>query len=141
MDQVQLDTSIGYALKRAQAALRPAMDAELRRYGLSAPQYSCLELLAQRPGISNVDLARGVFVTRQATHQLLAGLRAAGLVTSTGRGRSERFAVTDAGAQRLTKASRAVASIEERMIASLDTTRRERLLADLRACAEGLAAD
>ena len=69
MSQVDLPTSIGYQLKRASAALRAAMDAELRHCDLSVPQYASLELLAQRPGLTNADLARGVFVTRQATHQ------------------------------------------------------------------------
>jgi hypothetical protein len=72
--RVDIDTSIGYALKRTATALRTAMEASLRSLGLSVPQYSCLEILSARPGISNADLARGVFVTRQAMHQLLGGL-------------------------------------------------------------------
>jgi hypothetical protein len=59
MERVDLDTSIGYALKRTATALRVAMEASLRSLGLSVPQYSCLEILNARPGISNADLARG----------------------------------------------------------------------------------
>lgn len=140
MNRVDLDHSVGYALKRAQSALRAAMDLELREHELSVPQYACLELLCQRPGISNAELARGVFVTRQATHQLLAGLRRSGLVDSTGNGRNERISPTADGESRLLAASKAVKAIEERMLAQLSDAQRERLQADLTACAESLAA-
>lgn len=55
------------------------MDARLRADNLTVPQYATRELLAQRPGLSNADLARGVLVSRPATHQLLAGLKEANL--------------------------------------------------------------
>ena len=67
------------------------MEASLRSFGLSVPQYSCLEILDARPGISNADLARGVFVTRQAMHQLLGGLQEAELVSAGGQGRVQRY--------------------------------------------------
>lgn len=138
MSQVDLEDSVGYALKRAVTALRAAMDAELRAHRLSVPQYACLELLAYRPGSSNAELARGAFVSRQAMHQLLGGLRTAELVNGEGQGRSERFAVTPAGARRLAGASQAVAAIQERMLTPLSAPQRKRLHADLSACADAL---
>lgn len=138
--QVEVKTSVGYALKRAAWALRGAMDAELRGLGLGVPQYACLELLHQRPGISNADLARGVFSTRQATHQLLGGLREAGLIEIHGQGRNQRLALTPHGSRVLTEASEAVADIEERMIATLDADGREALRDSLEACVESLTA-
>lgn len=139
MSQVDLDRAVGYALKRAQTALRAAMDAELRGHGLSVPQYACLELLGHQPALSNAELARGAFVTRQAMHQLLGGLRTAGLVNSEGQGRNERLTLTAAGTQRLVGASQAVAAIQEQMLAALTAQQRERLHADLNTCAEALA--
>jgi DNA-binding MarR family transcriptional regulator len=138
VSQVDLDHAVGYALKRAATALRAAMDAELRAHELSVPQYVCLELLAQRPGLSNAELARGAFVSRQAMHQLLGGLRAAGLVAGDGEGRGQRLALTAAGAKRLARASEAVAAVEERMLSSLSAPQRDRLHADLSACADAL---
>lgn len=138
MSQVDVGTSVGYALKRAATALRGAMDAALREHELSVPQYACLELLADRPGLSNAELARGAFVTRQATHQLLGGLRAAGLVTGEGEGRNERLTLTAAGARRLAGASHAVAAVQERMLAPLSAPQRARLHADLTACVDAL---
>ena len=73
--QVDLDRSVGYILKRAQSALHTALETRLRTHGLSVSQYACLELLAQRPDLSQSELARGAFVTRQAMHQLVAGLQ------------------------------------------------------------------
>jgi DNA-binding MarR family transcriptional regulator len=137
---VDVSTSIGYSLKRVTWALRSAMDARLRAFDLTVPQYASLELLAQRPGLSNADLARGVFVTRQATHQLLAGLKQAGLVEVTGSGRDQRLSVTTTGARKLTDASRAIATIERRMLAGLSTADQDALRASLDACAHALTA-
>ncbi|MCZ4517403.1 MarR family transcriptional regulator [Rhodococcus ruber] len=138
MSQVDLDTSIGYALKRATSALRSAMDERLRQLGMTVPQYSSLELLAHRPGLSNAELARGVFVTRQATHQLLAGLTREGLVEIVGSGRAQRLHVTARGVERLERASAAVAEVELTMIASLSEQDRQSLRQSLAACAQAL---
>lgn len=72
---------------------------------------------AQRPGLSNAALARGVFVSRQATHQLLSGLKGSGLVDVHGAGRDQRLALTAHGSTLLAAASKAVAEIEERTAA------------------------
>jgi DNA-binding MarR family transcriptional regulator len=139
MSQVDVSTSIGYALKRTAVALRAAMDAELRESGLSVPQYASLELLADRPGLTNAELARGVFVTRQATHQLLAGLRQTGLIEIRGAGRKQRLVLTELGAERLADASHRVSLIEERMLTALTVEQRAVLYTSLAKCAEALS--
>jgi DNA-binding MarR family transcriptional regulator/predicted RNA-binding protein len=138
MPQVDVDQSVGYALKRAQHALHSAMDGELRGYGLSVSQYACLQILASRPRISNADLARDAFVSRQAMHQLLTGLRATGLVTAVGQGRSQRYALTAEGRTRLRTASSTVAAVEQRMLAALSRAEREQLHRQLSTCATAL---
>ena len=138
MDQVDLDTAVGYVLKRATVALRAAMDAALRDHDLTVPQYSCLEQLAHQPGLTNTELARGTFVSRQAMHQLLATLKSTNLAHGDGGGRHERFTLTDNGAQRLVGASAAVAAVQEQMLAPFDPEQRRRLYADLVACADAL---
>lgn len=110
------------------------MEASLGSLGLSVPQYSCLEILDARPGISNADLARGVFVTRQAMHQLLRGLLAAGLVTAAGEGRVQRFSLTPEGKRVITAASAAVAAVEEQMLSGLQPSERRQLLGALERC-------
>lgn len=139
MSQVDLPTSIGYALKRTTVALRAAMDAELRQCDLSVAQYASLELLAQRPGLTNAELARGVFVTRQATHQLLDGLRQAGLIEIQGAGRRQRVVITEVGASRLADASQRIALIEQRMLTPLSAGRQAELFNSLAECAEALS--
>jgi hypothetical protein len=59
---VDLETSLGYLLKQASSALHSALEAVLRPLGMSVTHYSCMELLSQRPGLSNSELARGAFV-------------------------------------------------------------------------------
>jgi DNA-binding MarR family transcriptional regulator len=139
MSQVDLPTSIGYALKRTTVALRSVMDAELRDCGLSVSQYALLELLADRPGLTNAELARGAFVTRQATHQLLAGLRQAGLIQIQGAGRKQQLVITELGAQRLADASHRVALIERRMLTALTSEQQAELHSSLAKCAEALS--
>ena len=79
-DGIDLDTSLGYLLKEASSALRTAMEDVLRPLGMTITHYSCLELLSQRPGLSNSALARGAFVTRQSMNVLLQALERDGEV-------------------------------------------------------------
>ena len=51
------------------------MEEGLRPLGMSVTHYSCLELPVQRPGLSNSELARGAFVTRQSMSVLLQTLQ------------------------------------------------------------------
>ncbi|MFG2682073.1 MarR family winged helix-turn-helix transcriptional regulator [Streptomyces sp. NPDC048392] len=132
---------VGYRLKRASAALRTAMDTALREHELTVPQYSCLELLDRQPGLSNADLARGTFVTRQSANVVLRGLEDAGLVTrptSAEHGRALPVHLTPAGRDRLHAARSAVYTIEERMITHVPADRLTALLTDLDAMADAL---
>lgn len=132
---------VGYRLKRASAALRTAMDKALREHGLTVPQYSCLELLDEQPGLSNADLARGTFVTRQSANVVLRGLKDAGLITrpaSAEHGRALPVHLTPAGQERLHAARGAVYAIEQRMISRVPPGRLAALLADLDTMTEAL---
>lgn len=136
-----LGTSVGYALKQAAAALRAAMDAALRPLDLTVPQYACLELLGQRPGLSNAELARGSFVTPQSMNGVLRGLQDRGLLERPARapqGRALPSELTTAGRARLRAASTAVRDVERRMLAALSPDDQRRLLDDLGSCADSL---
>ena len=134
---VDLDTSLGYLLKQAASTLRSSMDAALRPLGLTVPQYACLELLAQRPGLSNSELARGAFVTRQSMNVLLQGLERDGFVSRPAEppatGRALPAQLTTLGQERLEAASSAAQAVEERMRAGLDADQQEALRALLTA--------
>ncbi|GAA3182729.1 MarR family transcriptional regulator [Streptomyces ramulosus] len=125
---------LGYLLKRAQAALRGAMDKVLREHGLTVPQYSTLELLALHPGMSNADLARATFVTRQSGNVVLRGLQDAGLITrpaTADHGRARPARLTDEGRARLATVQAAVHAVEQRMTDALPPRRVTALLTDL----------
>ncbi|MEU8230528.1 MarR family transcriptional regulator [Actinoplanes sp. NPDC048967] len=137
-----VENAVGYVLKEAAVALRAAMDAVLRPLQLTVPQYSCLELLGQRPGLSNAELARGTFVTRQSMNVVLQGLEERGLVTrpaTAARGRELPAELTPAGRDQLLAASTAVRAVEKRMCAGLSPARQQDLLDTLAACARNLS--
>jgi len=119
---VDLEKSLGYLLKEASSALRAAMEEVLRPLGMSVTRYACLELLAQRPGLSNSELARGAFVTRQSMNTLLQALEREGYVTRPAEapvGRALPTRLTPLGRRSLDEATVAVRSVELRMVAGL----------------------
>ncbi|MCO8270616.1 MarR family transcriptional regulator [Actinoplanes sp. TRM 88003] len=121
-DGIDLPTSLGYLLKEASSALRAAMEEVLRPLDMSVTHYSCLELLAQRPGLSNSELARGAFVTRQTMNVLLQALERDGYVTRPAAapvGKALPTRLTPRGRRSLEKASAAVRSVELKMLAGM----------------------
>ncbi|QCR44284.1 MarR family transcriptional regulator [Curtobacterium sp. SGAir0471] len=121
--RIDLDSSVGYVLKEAASALRAAMEDALRPLGMTVTHYSCLELLAQRPGMSNSELARGTFVTRQSMNTLLQQLERDGIVTRPSAPTSGKVlptTLTEAGRRQRETASAAVRQVELRMTRGLD---------------------
>jgi len=144
MSRIELRTSVGYALKQAATALRLAMEAELRPLGMTVTHYSCLELLAQRPGLSNSELARGAFVTRQSMNVLLQSLEREGLVIRAKEAASGRVLpteLTEAGRRQLATASAAVRGVEDRMKSGLSATEQEQFGRMLASCIASLQSD
>jgi DNA-binding MarR family transcriptional regulator len=138
---VDLETSLGYLLKEASSALRAAMEEVLRPLGMSVTRYSCLELLAQRPGSSNSELARGAFVTRQSMNVLLQTLEREGQVTRPAEapvGKVLPARLTPRGRRSLEQASAAVRSVEVRMLGGLTETEQTAALRALRTMVHNL---
>lgn len=124
---VDLETSLGYLLKQASSALHSALEAVLRPLGMSITHYSCLELLSQRPGLSNSELARGTFVSRQSMNVLVQALERDGFVTRPAAapvGKVLPTELTPLGRSSLAKATVAVRTVEDKMIAGLDADSR-----------------
>ena len=108
--------SLGYAIKRAQQALRLHMDRQLKGLGLTAPQYNVLCSLEAEPGASNARLARRAFVTPQTMQSMLVKLDRAGLIERTPdaeHGRIQRTQLTKAGQDVLQQAHRSVRETEK----------------------------
>ncbi|MFZ6991889.1 MarR family winged helix-turn-helix transcriptional regulator [Curtobacterium sp. RRHDQ66] len=141
---IDLETSLGYLLKEAASALRAAMESVLRPLGLTVTQYSCLELLAQRPGLSNSDLARGAFVTRQSMNVLLHAFEHDGLVSRPAAppvGKTLPARLTPSGRALLERASAAVRSVEDRMLTGMSTEDRAIAFRSLRSMIRSLRDD
>lgn len=89
------------------------------------PQYACLELVGRQPGLSNADLARGAFVTRQSMNGVLRALQDRGLVSrpaTAEHGRARPTEPTASGRVLINAASTAVRAVETR--GSVDRTAR-----------------
>ncbi|TDT61447.1 MarR family transcriptional regulator [Frigoribacterium sp. PhB116] len=141
---IDLETSLGYLLKEASSALRTAMEEVLRPLGMTVTHYSCLELLAQRPGLSNSELARGAFVTRQSMNVLLQALERDGSVTRPAEapvGKALPARLTPAGRRRLAAATAAVRGVELRMLSGMSEADRPEARRLLRSMVESLRGD
>jgi len=141
-ERIDLDTSLGYLLKEAASALRAAMEDVLRPLGMTITHYSCLELLSQRPGLSNSELARGAFVTRQSMNVLLQSLERDGIVTRPDAapvGKALPTRLTEKGRQTLEEASAAVRSVERRMLGGMTEAEQAAALHALRSMVTSLA--
>lgn len=141
---IDLETSLGYLLKEASSALRSAMEAVLRPLDMTVTQYSCLELLAQRPGLSNSELARGAFVTRQSMNVLLQALERDGYVTRPAEapvGKVLPTKLTPLGRRALEKATAAVRSVEVRMLSGMTEEEQAGALTILRSMIRSLGED
>lgn len=135
---------MGYLLKETSAALRIAMEEVLHPLGMTVTHYSCLELLAQRPGLSNSDLARGTFVTRQSMNVLLQALERDGSVTRPAAapvGRALPARLTARGRAQLKKATAAVRAVELRMLSDVTDAEQQAAFRALRQMTRSLQDD
>lgn len=138
-----MEDRLGYELKRAQQALRTAMDKGLERHGLTTAQYAALAMLEDASGISSAELARRCFVTPQTMNVIVAGLERRGLLERRAHpvhGRILETTLTGDGAALLELAHEQVRAIEAQMSAQLSTTERRQLFDLLGRCTRALGA-
>ena len=132
---------LGYAMKRAQHALRICMDDALHPTGLTAPQYAILCAVEADAGLSNARLARAAFVTPQTMHGMLANLERDGVLArhpDPANARILHTALTPHGRTILADAHRLVAGVEEVLLESFGRDQADRLALSLTACADRL---
>lgn len=141
MQASEAERSIGYLVKRVQQGLRRRCDAALKPVGLSMAQYSTLRALHEHPDASAAELSRLCFVTRQSLQDMLAGLRADGLIATADappRGRSRSLALTRLGSRKLDAAHDAVFTVEAEMLQGISARGRRSLAELLTRCAENV---
>jgi len=132
---------LGYALKRAQHALRTQIDAVLRPLGLTAPQYAVLTAIELDPGISNAALARAAFVKPPTMQGIVGNLEREGLlrrVADPNHGRILKGVLTAKGQRTLLRAHTLVTEIEASMIAAMSPGEITHLTEFLLECANSL---
>ncbi|CAM3908133.1 MarR family winged helix-turn-helix transcriptional regulator [Tsukamurella ocularis] len=129
-----LQSRIGYRIKEAQVAIRVRMEEGLRPFDLSAAQYAALELIDRTPRISNAQLARDAFVTRQSMNTMIKSLERRGLITRATEapsGRELPTTLTRRGTELLRAAAVTVSAMETQAVAHLSETQQRQLLSGL----------
>jgi len=132
---------LGYVIKRAQQALRNAIDLALADLGLTTAQYAALYNLGRHPRASSAELARLSFVTPQTMVRIVSGLERAGLVRrapSPTHRRVLQARLTSKGASVLRQAQERVDAIHAHMLLGIPPAVTERLLGWLTRIAERL---
>ena len=120
------------------------MDEALKGHGVTTPQYAAMSVLAERPGLSNAQLARRSFLTPQTMNQILGRLEALGLIERRPHpehGRVLQAYLTRGGERLRDECDRAVAAVEKRMVSGLSEEEQRGLLQALWGCAEALLKD
>ena len=121
---------MGFLLYRVMAALRPQVAAELKPLGLGLPEYVCMRILAERPGLTSAELARGTNVSAQAMNQVLHALEDRGALSrasSTPAGRAMPAQLTRRGKSLLKRADAAVQVADQRILTRLTADQRGHL--------------
>lgn len=118
-----------YVVGRVEQGIRREMRTRLAQCGLSVQEYTALSVLGARPGLSNAQLARRSLVTPQSMIEILTRLERRELVVREPDARHARILrghLTRRGRDLLRVADRAVAGIQERILA--DVPQRERAI-------------
>ena len=115
-------TSLLYAVKRVELAVRSHLDDLLRPSGITALQYTALTVLERHDGMPAAQLARNSFVTAQSMADMVQTLGQRGLIVRDRNPRNRRellIRLTAAGRQLLADHAEDVAALEDRMVSKL----------------------
>jgi DNA-binding MarR family transcriptional regulator len=125
-----------YVVGRVEHGIRREMHTRLAQCGLSVQEYTALSVLGARPGLSNAQLARRALVTPQSMIEILSRLERRELVAREADPRHARILrghLTRRGRALLRDADRAVAGIQEQILADVPQRERPILLEGMRA--------
>lgn len=115
-------TSLLYAVKRVELAVRAHLDELLRPLGITALQYTAMTVLERHDGLPAAQLARDSFVTAQSMADMVRTLEKAGLIVRERNSRNRRellIHLTATGQQLLAGVADQVTELEQRMIRGL----------------------
>nr|AHE14861.1 MarR family transcriptional regulator [uncultured bacterium] len=117
------EAGLPYLIARVEHTIAGRANLALGALGLTIRQMGALDIVSRSPGISSVELARQVLVTRQTMNSMIVDLAAKGAIrrTPTGTGRTIALALTDEGAALLAKAQEIAKNVEREVLGALDT--------------------
>ena len=122
------DAPLGYLLNRVATALRAEITTNvLDPLGLTFPQFVCLRMVDNRPGMSNAEMARFVGVSPQAMNIVVRALQDRELTTrpsTVAAGRSRPTELTRSGHTLLSKTVAGIHAAEDALLADLSPTQR-----------------
>ena len=128
---VQVNASIGYALRRAQMRVYNVFFASLADLDTTPTRYTLMLLIRENPGIRSVDLACSLGVARSRMVKLIDDLEGRCLITretpSNDR-RNRSLMLTTQGKRNLKKMEQAVECHEAKLTEGFGAGERERLL-------------
>lgn len=137
----QHNPSLLYAIKQVELGIRSHLDALLRPYGITAPQYTALTVLQHSARLSAADLARHSFVTAQTMGEMVDTLQRLDLITRRADPNHKRrmlISLTDGGHRLLAECSKVVAELEATMVSGLNPRQRQTLRSYLDNCRASL---
>jgi DNA-binding MarR family transcriptional regulator len=117
---VRTEAGLPYLLSRAEHAVAQRANQALAALGLTVRQMGALKVIAAAPGVSSVELAREVLVTRQTMGAMVTELVARGAVARTsGTGRVMHLEITTVGEDLLARAAATLRPVEEELFGAL----------------------
>jgi DNA-binding MarR family transcriptional regulator len=135
MGRMAEDTTVLYAVKQVELAVRSHLDALLRPAGLTALQYTALTVLRRREGLSAAELARNSFVTPQSMADMVVALESRGFISRRRDPANRRrllLGLTEEGADVLREYDGRVQGLETLMLEPLEPDERRALLSYLK---------
>jgi DNA-binding MarR family transcriptional regulator len=137
---VQPDNHLAYLLARVHHQLQRAMDKSLQAEHVTPTQFYALAHIAESPGLSSADLARGLLTTPQAVATLIKRLAAAGLIErdEVAPGRAGTLRLTPTGMKRLKAAASVAIAAEAEALSVIPAADQRHLAAILQGLIGGL---
>jgi MarR family transcriptional regulator, organic hydroperoxide resistance regulator len=102
----------------------------LRPYGLTVPQAQCMNILYERPAVSNMEMAAELFVTPQAVSIVQRSLEEAGLVQrrrDSTDGRVQMTSLTTKGRKLFERCDAAMRVAGDKLLEALPAADRKRI--------------
>ena len=131
IDYAELDTMLGYALKRAQIAAFEAFSRATEGVGITPPRFTALVILRTNPGISQSALGEVLGTARSGAMMLADWLEGRGLAQRRHRpddGRAWGLYLTPRGERLLDTLRRRVRAQDQRLAARLSKPDQRKLL-------------